>query len=123
DLRHHVGDRRVDVFAGRRATGANADPALSVMIEQGGGHLRAASIVDADEEHFRDFVHDASLDLAERPPLLSGGATDERGDRIGDAWSRARSWCPLQVPNPPQWAMGSVSRGTTTSAANVPTVG
>src|SRR5205814_10602026 len=75
-LRHRLGDRRVDVLAGRRATGANVDSALGVAIEQGSGHLRAAGIVDADKEHFRGFFYDASLGQAE----TSWGTTTSAAD-------------------------------------------
>jgi len=46
------------------------------MIEQGGGHLRPPRVVDADEEHFRNVLHDASFSSVERPEVWSGGGVE-----------------------------------------------
>src|SRR5207244_8415280 len=110
-----------------RGTGRNVDSALGMVIEQGGGHLRAAGIVDADEEHFRDFLHDASSygywGWAECPELPPDEAVDERGDKIGGAATRHWSSRPSPASASRRLVVGSASWGTTTSAANVLTAG
>jgi len=53
---------------------------VSVVIEQGGGHLRPPCVMDADEEDFRNVIHDASFRLAERGELCPGDANEDSGE-------------------------------------------
>jgi hypothetical protein len=41
----------VDGFGGGRSGGADPDAAGGVVVQQRGGHLGAAGVVDADEQH------------------------------------------------------------------------
>ena len=50
DLGHGLDDGRVDVVGRGGAGGADDDPVAGVVGEQGGGHLGAAGVVDADEQ-------------------------------------------------------------------------
>jgi hypothetical protein len=55
------------------------DSAFGVVVEQGGGHLAAAGVVDTDEQDLGDLAHDGSLGLGEGAESLSGEAVDEQG--------------------------------------------
>ena len=51
ELGHGLDDGRVDVVGRGGAGGADDDPVTGVVGEQRGGHLGAAGVVDADEQH------------------------------------------------------------------------
>ena len=55
-------------------------PTLGVVVEQGGGHLRAAGVVHADEQDLRDVGHDGSFGVGERGEAV-GGERPEVGRR------------------------------------------
>ena len=50
ELGHRLDDRGVDVVGRGGAGGADHDPVAGVVGEEGGRHLRAAGVVDADEQ-------------------------------------------------------------------------
>jgi hypothetical protein len=50
---------------------------VSVVIEQGGGHLRPPCVMDADEEDFRNVIHDASFRLGRARELCPGDANED----------------------------------------------
>ena len=52
ELAHRLDDGRVDPLAGRAARRADVDAALRAELDEPGGHLAAARVVDADEQHF-----------------------------------------------------------------------
>jgi hypothetical protein len=58
------------------------DSALGVVVEEGGGHLAAAGVVDTDEQDLGDVAHDGSLGLGEGTEALAGEAVDEQGDEV-----------------------------------------
>ncbi len=61
------------------------DPALGVMIQERGGHLGAAGVVDADEQDLGDVLHDGSFGLGEGAELLAGEPVDEQGEEVDHA--------------------------------------
>jgi hypothetical protein len=58
------------------------EAALGVVVEQGGGHLAAAGVVDTDEQHLGHLFDDGSFGLGEGAQLLAGEAVDEQGDEV-----------------------------------------
>jgi hypothetical protein len=50
---HGVADLGLDALAGFGAAGANVHMVLAVVAGEGGGHLRTAGVVDANEENLR----------------------------------------------------------------------
>jgi hypothetical protein len=73
DLGHGLRDGGVDRVGGRGAGGADHDPALGVVVEQSGGHLGAAGVVDADEQDFGFVRHGVSLTSGDGVESLAGG--------------------------------------------------
>ena len=57
-------DGGVDRVGRCGAGGSDADRALGVVVEQGGGHLGAAGVVDADEQDLGEVGHQYSLGWA-----------------------------------------------------------
>ena len=82
DLVHHGDHGRVDLVGRRAARRPDVHTPLRVVIEQGGGHLRPAGVVDADEQHLGDFLHDLASHLCDRresfpsEPLRQEGHVD-----------------------------------------------
>jgi hypothetical protein len=58
------------------------DLALGVMVEEGGGHLAAAGVVDTDEQDLRHVFDDGSFGLGQCAQLLAGEAVDEQRDEV-----------------------------------------
>jgi hypothetical protein len=58
------------------------DSALGVMVEQGGGHLAAAGVVDTDEQDLGHVFDDGSFGLGEGAQLLAGEPVNEQGDEV-----------------------------------------
>jgi hypothetical protein len=67
------------------------DPARGVMIQERGGHLRAAGVVDADEQDLGDVLHESSFGSGEGAQALAGEAVHEQGMRSTTRAPRMRS--------------------------------
>jgi hypothetical protein len=57
------------------------------MVQEGGGHLRPAGVVDADEQHLGNFGHGNSLDLGESTEAFASEAFGEQGHEVLDCAS------------------------------------
>jgi hypothetical protein len=60
------------------------DPARGELVEQAGGHLAAAGVLDADEQDLGHVLGDRALELAERAEPLASEAMDEQRDEVLD---------------------------------------
>ena len=60
------------------------DPAVRAQLHQPGGHLAAAGVVDADEQHLGAVGRDQVLGLGERLQPLAREAVREHGHEDGD---------------------------------------
>ena len=87
---------RVDLLARVAAGRADVDASVGAELDQPGGHLAAARVVDADEQHLGLLLRDQPLGLSERLEPLAREAVGEHGhedvdlrlaeqvDRLGD---------------------------------------
>jgi len=82
-LVHRPHNGRVDLVGGGAACGADVNPAGCGVVEQGGGHLGATGVVDANEQDFGDLGHEHSLGV--------GGCGEPVGGEIGPSGS-TRAW-------------------------------
>jgi len=61
DLAHRREDRGAEAVGGLGAGGAHDDGPPAEVIAEGGGHLRAAGVVDTDVQHLRALYGSTSL--------------------------------------------------------------
>ncbi len=74
--------------AGCGSGGADVDLAAGQVVGQGGGQLRPAGVVDADEQQLGHLFGDPSLGLGGRDQLLAGEPPDQQGQILRDARGR-----------------------------------
>ena len=78
DFGHGPDDGRVDLARGRRSCRCHPDAPGGLVIEQRGGHLGSAGVVDADEQDVRDIGHDNGLSVGARCLAVSATITGWR---------------------------------------------
>ena len=81
-------DVRVDLPAGLGSGGADVDLAAGQVVGQGGGQLRPAGVVHADEQQLGHLFGDPSLGLGGGDQLLAGEPPDQQGQILRDARGR-----------------------------------
>jgi hypothetical protein len=82
DLAHRLHYDRVDLLAGLRARRPHPDPPLREVVRERGGHLRAAGVAHAHEEHLGLGLLDMTLGLRERPQALAGETTAQEPGEV-----------------------------------------
>jgi hypothetical protein len=82
-LGHRLDHRRVDLFCWVRACRTDVHLPRGAEVQKACGHLRTSRILDADEEHLRDFFHDRPFGLAEcLQPLTSEAMSQDRNEDV-----------------------------------------
>ena len=87
----HGGDGgRVDLVGRFGAAGVDVDAVAGEVAEPAGGHLGAAGVVDAEEQHGGLVGRSLSFDLGEGLEAVAGEAFGEDGSEGGDGGLRER---------------------------------
>src|SRR5580693_4753093 len=100
DLGHGLDDGGVDLAGGLGPGGGHADLPGGLVVEQGGGHLGPAGIVDADEEHVRDAGHGGRLSPCGRgtvTPAASARLPGYSARMIATARAPPMTWAPMKA--------------------------
>src|SRR5439155_22641892 len=96
ELRHRRDSGRIDLLSWARAGRADGDAPVRAQLDQAGGHLAAARVVRADEQHLRLLLRNRPLDLCHRVQPLRGDDREvidaPRGAQSPQAPRRTTSW-------------------------------
>jgi hypothetical protein len=83
DLVHDGDDVFVEVLGGHGTRGADVHGALGEVLQEGGGHLGASRVLDADEEDFGNAAGSFALRMGEGvEPVAGESAGDDRQVRL-----------------------------------------